>query len=203
MPPPARPHGVSSATAALPRCGTRRTRSSDRRYSADWSGSPSNPSRSRTYGALGHCSFFSLSLAEKWARCLLVRYLKNALLTSAHPSDTSAAHRRREGMAHGRIRLGRTWAQGGEASAVAERPNHAFCSVAFWARVRRERKRGAASGGASGPCSVTGTSKERDPEERSRPCAPAPGASSVLPPMRWSPSKRRLDSGGRSVGVGS
>ena len=144
------------------RYGNRNTRSSDRRYSGDWSGSPSNPSRSRTYGALGHCSFFSLSLAEKWARCLLVRYLKNALLTSAHPSDTSAAHRRREGMAHGRIRLGRTWAQGGEASAVAERPNHAFCSVAFWARVRRERKRGAASGGASGPCSVTGTSKERD-----------------------------------------
>jgi hypothetical protein len=41
-PPPPRPHGVSFATAGMPRCGIRRTRSSDRRYSGDWSGTPSH-----------------------------------------------------------------------------------------------------------------------------------------------------------------
>ena len=40
-----------SSQPGPPRCGTRRTRSSGRRYSADWSESPSNPSRSRTYGS--------------------------------------------------------------------------------------------------------------------------------------------------------
>ena len=49
-PPPPRPPTSCDATAAMPRCGTRRTRSSGRHYSEDWSGIREKASLPRTYG---------------------------------------------------------------------------------------------------------------------------------------------------------
>ena len=81
-PPPPRPHGVSSARAGLPRCGTQRTRNSGRLYSGDWNGTQ-NISRSRTYGSSCHSGFFSSSLAENWLGLSDRPALKRAPTSSA------------------------------------------------------------------------------------------------------------------------
>lgn len=81
--PPPRPPSVFAARAALPRCGTRRTRNSIRRYSGDSSGMRERAFLPRTSGISSSLSPLFLTFPRgKRARGIRGRPLKNRLFTS-------------------------------------------------------------------------------------------------------------------------